>query len=132
MNIVNSTPRRIAILTILSLLLIPAIGGKLSGQEMGSPKQSEVHTKWIADTLKEIQTIKPGMTRRDLLRVFGEEGGISSRMWHRYIFHDCPYIKVDVEFFPSPANKDDPKAYNDPNDIITKISKPYLEWSIMD
>jgi hypothetical protein len=132
MNMVKSTPGRVAIMIVSSILFVSAVGGKLPGQEMDSSKKSDEHTKWIGDTLKEIQTIKPGMTRRDLLRVFGEEGGLSSRLWHRYVFHDCPYIKVDVEFTPSPATKDDPKAYADPNDIITKISKPYLEYSIMD
>ncbi len=37
--------------------------------------QANEHTEWIARSLKEIETVKTGMTRVDLLRVFTEEGG---------------------------------------------------------
>jgi len=66
----------------------------------------------------------------DLLRVFKEEGGISTREWRRYAYHDCPYIKVDVEF--QPVGDPDNKVSQSPKDKIIKISKPFLEWSIMD
>src|SRR5882724_5816733 len=61
---------------------------------------TDEHTEWIAKSLKEIESVKVGMTRVDLLRVFKEEGGISTRTWRRYVYRDCPYIKVDVEFEP--------------------------------
>ena len=66
----------------------------------------------------------------ELLRVFKEEGGISTRNWRRYAYRDCPYIKVDVEFQPvgDPENRVNQSTL----DKIIKISKPFLEWSIMD
>ncbi|HZE69186.1 MAG TPA: hypothetical protein VE135_06620 [Pyrinomonadaceae bacterium] len=91
---------------------------------------TDQHTEWIAKCLKEIESIKVGMTRDDLLRVFKEEGGISTREWRRYAYHDCPYIKVDVEF--QPVGDPDNKVSQSPKDKIIKISKPFLEWSIMD
>ena len=49
---------------------------------------------------------------------------------------DCPYIKVDVEFeaVGRPARDRDGRVTleEDRRDIITKISRPYLDWSIMD
>ena len=81
-----------------------------------------------ANVLKECQTIKPGMSRAELCKVFSTEGGLSLVTQRRYVYHDCPYIKVDVDFAPSDPKRDVEK----PTDIVTKISKPYLDWSVAD
>lgn len=88
------------------------------------------NTEWIARTLKEIQTIKVGMTRKELLAKFTTEGGFSSRTWQKYVYRECPLIKVDVEFEAVGASED--KMKESPDDKITKISKPYLEETILD
>jgi hypothetical protein len=89
------------------------------------------HSKWLAKSLREIQTIKPGMTREELLKVFQEEeGGLSSRTQQRYAFRECPYIKVDVTFEAVGALEG--KLTKSPKDKITKISTPFLEWPIID
>lgn len=80
----------------------------------------------IKNVLKECQTIKPGMTREALSKVFETEGGVSSVTHRTYVYRNCPYIKVDVEFAPSVPKQEIEK----PTDIITKISKPYLDWSV--
>jgi hypothetical protein len=94
-----------------------------------SKSRADEHTEWIAKSLKEIETVKVGTTRNDLLKVFQEEGGISTRTWRRYVYRECPYIKVDVEFEPVGEPE---KRSQSPKDKIIKISKPFLEWSIMD
>ena len=88
------------------------------------------HTEWIAKSLKEMEGVKVGMTRADLLKVFEEEGGFSSRTSRRYVYRNCAYIKVDVEFESVSKIENTPKENG--NDKIIKISKPFLEWSIMD
>src|SRR5258708_28057683 len=55
-------------------------------------------TKWVAKVLRQITTIEPGMKRRDLLKVFTTEGGLSTRFQHTYVYSECPYIKVNVRF----------------------------------
>ena len=85
--------------------------------------------RWIAASLTDMQGIKVGMTRAEMLKVFMEEGGISNRHWRRYVYRKCGYIKVDVEF--APANNPDSHDES-PEDRITKISQPFLEWSIRD
>lgn len=82
-------------------------------------------SEWVAKTLKEMQTVHTGMTRADLLRVFEEEGGLSTVGRRTYVSRRCPYFKVDVEF---KAAGDD----ESPKDRIVKISRPYLDWSISD
>src|SRR6266508_3672732 len=58
------------------------------------------HTPWVLDSLKRIQTVKAGMTQADLLAVFTTEGGLSTGLKRKYVYRQCPYFKVDVEFEP--------------------------------
>ena len=99
-----------------------------------APKQAEginqEHTKWIATVIDSVQKIKPGMTREDLLKVFTTEGGISDRFHRTYVYKQCPYIKVTVEF-EAAASPDD-RLTEMPEDRIATISMPFLQYSIMD
>ena len=88
------------------------------------------HTVWISEVLKEIELVKVGMTRNDLLKVFTTEGGLSTRRSRTYVYRKCPYIKVDVEF--QPVQHVDDTLTQFPEDKIVRISKPYLQWSILD
>jgi hypothetical protein len=90
----------------------------------------EDHAEWVANVLREIQTVKPGMTREDLLKIFTEEGGLSNRFARRYAHRACPYIKVDVKFDWHEPEANSIKEHS--NDPITKISTPFLEWTIAD
>jgi hypothetical protein len=92
--------------------------------------QTDEHKAWITKSLREMETVKVGMTRGELLKVFEEEGGISTRTWRRYVYRDCQNIKVDVEF--EPVGDPENKMNQSTADRITKISKPFLEWSIVD
>jgi hypothetical protein len=69
-------------------------------------------------------TIKPGMTRAELLKVFTTEAGLSTRTHRTYVYRECPYIKVDVEF-ASLQNPGDEFAES-AEDTIVKLSHPYL------
>jgi|SRR6185369_14547705 len=87
-------------------------------------------TKQISGILIECQKIKPGMTRADLLKLFTTEGGTYGATHRTYVCLRCPYIKVDVDFTLSDPKQSAPDGR--PTDTISKISKPYLEWSIID
>jgi hypothetical protein len=87
-------------------------------------------TKQISDILAGCQKIKPGMTRAELLKIFTTEGGLSTATHRTYVYRGCPYIKVDVEFTPSEPGQN--VLEERPGDIISKVSKPYLDWSIID
>jgi hypothetical protein len=41
---------------------------------------SRDHVAWVAEALKRMQTIQPGMTRDDLLTIFTTAGGLVSRL----------------------------------------------------
>jgi len=125
--------RKISILIAAAFLVLLFV--RLIHPAQTSPI-SQRRTEWIAASLREIEQIKVGMTRADLLKVFTTEGGLSTGLQRKFVYRDCPYIKVDVEFEPvgRPARDRNGRVTleEDRRDIITKISQPYLEWSIMD
>ena len=94
------------------------------------------HTEWVAESLREIETVRVGMTRAELLRVFSTEGGLSTGLSRTYVYSECPYIKVDVEFVPVGRPSQDTEGrvtlIESDEDLIRQISKPYLDWSIAD
>jgi hypothetical protein len=90
----------------------------------------------VSDVLKQMQTITSGMSRERLLTVFTTEGGLSTGLQRTYVSRECPYFKVSVEFDSvGRSNRDDAgrvTLVEDNRDIIRTISRPYLEFSIMD
>ena len=126
---------------LVGLLACLTVGGVLGvsasmGQGKGEPKKIDPvvaeseHTEWLARSLREMETIKPGMDREDLLKVFQVEGGLSTRTQQKFAYRECPYIKVDVTF--EAVGKPEDKLTESPNDKIAKVSRPFLEWSILD
>jgi hypothetical protein len=120
------------------VVLVTAVAGfpaqEAAIEAHGRSQIDQEHTKWIDHVMRTISTIKPGMTRKDLLGMLTGEGGISTRTQRRYVYKHCPYIKLDVEFSPTEQPDDAGQAeyYESPDDKIVKISRPYLEYSIMD
>lgn len=110
----------------LCILFLGAIAQSESQERIAQPQVDSEHTQWIAGALKAIQTIKVGMTRRDLMKLFTVEGGLSTTSQRTYVYQQCPYIKVDVKFAAS--SREEERL----SDKIIAISHPYLAWSIMD
>jgi hypothetical protein len=113
-----------------SIVLLWLAASTALGQENIWPAQhrSDIdleHTKWVESVMRSIFTIKPGATRKDLLRVFTEEGGLSTRTERTYVYKRCRYIKVDVEFAPVGDLQEGLSEM--PADKITTISRPYLD-----
>jgi hypothetical protein len=83
-----------------------------------------------------MQTIKPGMTRKTLLTVFTTEGGLSTGLQRTFVSRDCPYFKIDVEFQavgrPDRDENGRVTLVEGDEDIILKVSRPYLEFSVAD
>ncbi len=82
--------------------------------------------QWVASSMIEMQTIKAGMTRRQLSRVFTTEGGISSPADRVYVYRDCGYFKVRVKFQPATASNESP------DDRISSISEPFIQFAVYD
>lgn len=91
---------------------------------------------WVARALEQMEAVKSGMAREDLLKTFTTEGGLSTGLHRTFVSRDCPYFKVDVEFKPVGRSDRDGNGRvtleEDPRDIIVEISRPYLQFSIND
>lgn len=98
-----------------------------------TPEQ-QAHIEWVVATLRRIEEVKPGMTRRQLLEVFTEEGGISSRLQRTYVSRECPLFKVDVKFEAAGSSARDSEGrvsmVESDQDVIVSISRPYLSRPI--
>jgi hypothetical protein len=122
--------RSIAVMLIglmVGSVLLAAGGGRQT-----TPRED--HIAWVAEALKRIQTITPGMTRKELLLVMTTEGGLSTRLRRTFVSRDCPYFKVDVEFEavgpPSRDSSGRVTLLEGDQDRIVKISRPYLQFSV--
>src|SRR5438876_554665 len=111
-------------------LLVGVIVGLLAVATHADTSVDKDLTKQISDILKKCQKIKPGMTRAELSKVFTTEGGLSTSTHRTYVYRGCPYIKVDVDLILSDPKQDVFKER--PTDTISRISKPYLDWSVID
>jgi hypothetical protein len=120
----------------LALLSGATITVAVIGQVRPEAATQRDRVAWVAESLKRMQTVKPGMTRTDLLKVFTTEGGLSTGLHRTFVSRDCPYFKVDVEF--KVVGRPDRDAsgrvtlVEGNQDIIVKISRPYLQFSLMD
>ena len=76
------------------------------------------------------------MTRDALLTIFTTEGGLSTGLRRTYVSRDCRFFKVDVEFQavgrPPRDREGRVTLVEDGRDIIAKISRPYLQFTIAD
>ena len=118
---------------VLLLLSIIVIGGSASfrpAQSANPEPCAQNHEAWLKQVSGKIETIKPGMTRWDLLKVLRTEGtrrtfrigggGPPQVLRESFVSQDCPYLRIVVEL----AGRDDPNQ-----DVIVKVSKPYLQFA---
>src|ERR1035437_1744719 len=108
-----------------SCVLVQFFGQKSTGNDFDQDL-----VRQIPAILTECQTIKPGMTRAELLKVFTTEGGLWTGKHRTFVYHRCPYIKVHVDFTLSDPNQN--VLEERPTDTISNISKPYLDWGVID
>ena len=120
-------------LFVLLLLSIIVIGGSASfrpAQSANPEPCAQNHEAWLKQVSEKMETIKPGMTRWDLLKVLRTEGaprrtfkiggGPPQVLRESFVSQDCPYLRIDVEFEPVAV----------PNqDVIVRVSKPYLQFA---
>src|SRR5258706_11981966 len=126
--------RQLSALAFLSTLIITGLLLVHSTPLLGQGQFTQDHVAWVAEALKRMQTIKPGMTRTDLLKVFTTEGGLSTGLERKFVSRDCPFFKVDVEFEavgrPGHDTGGPVKPGEGRQEIIVKGSKTYLEVPI--
>lgn len=125
---------RTPIETILAVVVGVAWGFamplKLSAQTPRPADENAKHYIWLTERLQEAESIKPGMTEADLLKVFTPDGGLQHFQPQRFVLRSCTLIKVDV-MFDLPEGTYSTNLHG--NELkIKSVSKPYLEPMYMD
>ena len=132
-----------------STLLLVFLMLTFSAFNWSRPAQTEQsHTMWLEERYVEATTVKEGMTRADLVKLFGVDGGLQKLLPGRYVLKSCSMIKVDVEFDVPEAAQSKTIIPEDlrheslaedkyefvPNEKlkIKNISRPYLEPAYYD
>ena len=127
---------RLRMLVLIACVVIGAAHAFQAGAQSTRGQSAEGRVAWVAQVLKRMQTIMPGMTRQALLAVFTTEGGLSTGLQRTFVSRACPYFKVDVVFQavgrPSRVGNGRVTLVEDDRDIILKISRPYLQFTIAD
>jgi hypothetical protein len=128
--------RRLLVLVSLSMITISSSSSVRLTHSGSQDACAQDHQAWVTHALEKMEAIKPGMTREELLRVFTTEGGLSTGLHRTFVSRDCSYFKIDVDFeaVGRPNRDQDGRVTleEDPRDIIVKISRPYLQFSITD
>jgi hypothetical protein len=72
------------------------------------------------------------MTRRDVERNFTMDGGLQffskSGFTTCYVYSKCEFIRITVAFNAAQSKMGSPS----PDDIVVRVSKPYLEYAAKD
>jgi hypothetical protein len=121
--------RRFFVLLLLSTIVIGGSAFVRPLQSASPGPCTQDHAAWLTQVLERMETIKPGMTRWDLLHVFRTEGArqtftiggaptVLPASRETFVSQDSPYFKIDVEFQPT---SDIPSR-----DVIVRVSKPYV------
>jgi hypothetical protein len=105
------------------------------------PQSDRSHNQWLQERYFEAISIKEGMTRADLIKVFRMDGGLQPFLPTRYVLKSSSLIKVDVEFDVPEGDKVVPEDLRFEMDYlkegfrfvsndklkIKRISRPYVE-----
>jgi hypothetical protein len=116
---------------IKTTLLLACLASALGAGALRLGAAEDDHRRWLAERYAEAVSVRPGMSRRDLRRLFRPDGGLQTIPSGRYVLKSCPLIKVEVKFaLPEGASPTDSRDENEGIDArleITEVSKLYLE-----
>jgi len=115
--------------TLILLVALTLAASPQVGSRQDSADKSQSPCQLIERALQETQRIKSGMTRREIEEHFKLDGGLQVRSETRYMYPGCHLIRIDVDFkFAPPTDR----VEFSPDDVVTKVSTPYLAYPDMD
>jgi hypothetical protein len=117
---------KIGMLLIAGVLVLMGV----SMRPVAQSTDDKAHQQWLEDRYKEATSIKPGMTRADLIKLFMEDGGFYGTQARPYVLRSCFLIKIEVKF-DKPYGFDS-RSVPDNEFKIVEVSKPYLERMALD
>jgi hypothetical protein len=82
--------RRLFVMLLLSIIALSTSTFLPLTHSASQQPSEQDHLAWVTRTLEKMETVKPGMTREDLLKVFTTEGGLSTGLQRTFVSRDCP------------------------------------------
>jgi hypothetical protein len=82
----------------------------------------------VRQALTAYQQIKVGSTRADVERYFIRDGGAQFRQNTRYVYRQCSYLHLDVDF----EEKGEAGTSLSPEDKVARVSKLYVDYAAKD
>jgi len=82
----------------------------------------------VERALRDFQGIKVGMARREVERFFVVAGGMTFRNHTSYVYRDCEFLRVDVDFKADPETE----SALSPDDKITGTSQIVVAYPAKD
>lgn len=110
----------------------PVSAGVLNVANISNAQKQTSDCGCVTDALADVQKLKTGSTRKDLMERFTTEGGLSTVKERTFVYRNCLYIKVDVTFNLTDKDYKGDRPGESPGDKIVTISRPYLEYAIID
>ena len=105
-----------------------AFGAQVQAQSSGNQPQVNCCSA-VEHALQVAGRIQKGLLRAEIEKEFVADGGLNTRQQTRYSLRVCPEIKVDITFV---LDKAVGSFEGSPNDAVSAVSKPYLEYQIKD
>jgi len=126
--------RKAALAAAVPVCLTVFVALALAGDgEKKNPKGAQERVAWVEKCLKDLDGVKPGMTRKEVAERLTMDGGLQPLGGPiRFAHRECGYFKVDVDF---DFRRDPPgtgRAISSPDDKVTKTSKPYIARPVLD
>ncbi len=115
---------------LVSIFIVSGIIFLFNFSKISNGQSQPSSCKCVSDALVDIGKIKVGMKRKDFVKMFSVDGGISRINPLRFVYKKCDSIKVEVKFKFIDKSDEFPKQNHE--DEIIEISKPYLEHPFYD
>ena len=92
-----------------------------------NPELDKDKLQLVQKCLTDFQTIKAGITRRQVESKFRLDGGFQSIVTVCYVHPTCQYFKIDVEFDVQHNPAEQGRVIKGMGDKVIRVSKPYIE-----
>ena len=109
----------------VALMLLWLAGPSPAGLSAAVSRSDTPCCELVREVLHETEGIRAGMKRRQVEEKFMRDGGVQFPAETRYVYSKCRDIKVEVDF--QLANSGE-HALPSPEDTVTKVMTPYLEY----
>ena len=120
--------QNIGIVCLLACLCTFSARGQISGD---TAKQLERYA-WIQECLVAFEKAQQGMTRSEIEALFERDGGFNGFYEVRYINPYCAFFKIDIAYDTTFTTNSNGRRIAGSNDVVTNISRPYLEYPASD